>query len=697
MYRWAYALILLLSVSAFGHPQDSFEKLGLTLQVPTDSMAQIKKGQGFLISDRWGNNWVAFPSDSAAVNQASIAFSEFYAATGLFHVPYWPVLIRVNPEKESETVEETEARWKLGKVTPESQLEAKSISDADAPWEVIETRAILRWLDYGLRSNGRTEFWRGDYLLAGTPSHHFSYLLNSNKSSLFQTYFSGSLFPWRRLAAATPEQAQSLLDKLYPVLDRIEAIADSHVESLFGPLFLAASVPAQDPKIIANLLSAIRTSFRELRADIQLHLTKKIRGPFKNVDLMAARKKARVVASPLRFAEGFRNRWPSLRDPSFVASHARQLLYIYMASPSHERQNAISQWREETGIPDPLQLLVHVAANNDGSTRWIAGELPLDPRSVKDRPASTTFFLNPEARRNLIVFSEADAEGQKMAELLENLPSSHRVGHFAFNYRNGTKLTEGDIQALLKIFERQNHSRLVLCELGGLPPEVREQLKKENRFWNPGDSFFLEDVERNGKPPVLLIDHHESDQTAWQKRSSLEQLILYLGYQPEMDQVIAGIVDRSGVTGLAELGMSKEEVSTYLANRTTNGRFQSLVRLGEQSQLNPDRFFWVNDANFSFPDVSRASGLATYPRTANFVLVSNARVFVHSTPKVIYPLANNEWAKELDLVLGGDGRKSAYLLLRLPSNPAKSALALDNLTGALAELETQCKDLILGN
>lgn len=697
MNCWAWLSFFLVCVSAFGQPQDSFEKLGLTVRTPTASVEDMKEGQGLKVLDRWGNSLVAFPSDSAMDNQGAVSFSEFYSAVGLFHVPYWPALIHTYPETQdlTETISESEARWKLAKLTPMDQLQAKALPDSEAPWEVIETRAILRWLDYGLRSDGRSELWSGDHLLADTPTHHFSYL-RENPSQLHLRYFAGNSFPWRRLAVASPEEVESLLNRLNPILDRVEAIAESHVEAVFGPLFLAATVPYQDERITAIILAEIRASLTQLRSDIQSHLTKKVRGSFKSVDLMKAKKKARVVVPPLAFGKGFRDRWPSLQDPYFVNSHARQLLYIYMASPTHERVNALAQWMAETGEPEPLHLLVQAAAHNDGSTRWIAGDLPLKPSVAKPAPASTTFFLNPEARRNLIVFSDVDAEGKQIAELLAKLPSSHKVASFTLSYRNGTKLGADDMQSLLKIFDRQNHSRLVLCELGGLPPEVRERLQEEKRYWAPGDSFVLEDDERKGKPPILIIDHHESAQTSWQKRSSLEQLMLYLGYQPEMEQVMAGIVDRSGLSGLSELGMSHEEVKSYLANRVSSGRLTSLTRLGEESAANPHKFFWVTDSNYSFADVSRATGLAAYPEIPKFVLVTGAKVFVQARPRLIDSLMNAEWAKDLNPVLGGDGRNSAYLVLRLPSNPVESNRVLHSLRLAIEELEKSCRELVLG-
>jgi hypothetical protein len=662
-------------------------------------MGKIKAGQGLKVLDRWGNSMVAFPSESAMDNQGAVSFSEFYSALGLFHVPYWPALIHTYPETQNptETISESEARWKLAKLTPVDQLQAKALSDSEAPWEVIETRAILRWLDYGLRSDGRSERWSGVHLLADTPKHHFSYLRGQDASQLRLRYFAGNSFPWRRLAAASPQEVESLLNRLNPILDRVEAIAESHVEDIFGPLFLAATVPGQDEKIVAIILAEIRASLAQLRSDIQSHLTNRVRGSFKSVDLMKAKKQARVVVPRLAFAKGFRNRWPSLQDPYFLNSHARQLLYIYMASPTHERVNALAQWMAETGQPEPLHLLVEAAAENDGSTRWIAGDLPLEPSVGKAAPASTTFFLNPEARGNFIVFSDVDAEGKKIEELLANLPSSHDVARFTLSFRNGTKLGAEDMQALLTISDRQNRSRLVLCELGGLPPEVRDRLQEDKRYWAPGDSFVLEDDERKGKPPVLIIDHHESAQTSWQKRSSLEQLILYLGYQPEMDQIMAGIMDRSGLSGLRELGMSREEVETYLVNRVTSGRLNSLKRLGEESGVDLHKFFWVVNTNFSFADVSRATGLAAYPEIPKFVLVTGASVFVHARPRLIDSLLNADWAKELNPVLGGDGRNSAYLVLRLPSTPSEKNRVLDSLRLAIEKLEKSCRELVLGN
>lgn len=661
----------MVSPSAYCQGQNSFAYLGTAAyELPISNKPEPFFWEN--ANDRWGKSVTLFGRTDPGLIVTQVVLSEVYAALGLDHVPVHPTFgTTQKPNWSPASVEELQTEWFVAAVTPHL-WEMDSPPPSEPSWAAIEQQAIMAWLDVAFMTSGRVERWVDGLPISTPPTKLdiFGFTEQPSNHELHQKYLLGPKFPWRRLASASPEEVASLVKKTRVLLGRMDAVLENHFDELLGPL--VAFLPAEGApfKRVQQLTSYAKRSLTNLRPFIQWHLTTKIGKAFKLADVTPAGPCPRLMVPKAKFLDASTD-WPSLNNVHYLISHANALLYAYALSPAWKQKYALARWQQELATQNPLQLLINVAGGHDGSTRWIAHAIPGPSVEAQELPSQPA--LSKNATNGVLAFSAADAEGQEILHAAHTISSKLKILPILVGIRNGTKLTEQDIQTLFVIAQKQKKSYVAICELGGAPPEVSLSFAERNRLWTPGgtqeEAFQLDEND----PALVVFDHHQTNQSAWRHSSSLELLAHFTGFQMSINQIGIAILDRSGVSGLLELGMSKEEVTEYLASRSNPNRVATLERKALQIYGGPNALHWIAEPDARFPDVSKGMGLAAYPNTAHFALLNAGNLIVHSSPAVIQTLRETQAIQSLNTVYGGDGRRSSYLLIPLNQQTVRPA------------------------
>jgi hypothetical protein len=651
------------SQPVFCQGQNSFAFLGTAafeLPVP-------KEPNPFVLGtarDRWGKNILLFGRTNPGFIVTQVALSEVYAALGLEHVPVYPTFGTIHGASwEPTSAEELQSQWFVAAATPKfSDKQLPPQPGAEISWEAVEQRALLAWLDVAFMASGRREAWVEGTPLSTPPGQVKLFgvsKLPSNKD-LHQQYLLGDKFPWRRLESASAAEVESLTRKTRTLLDRLDAVSTNHFDALLGPLLGFVTPKGASFELTSKIRNRAINSIRNLRSFVQWHLSVKIGRSFKQADVTQPGPLPRLMVPEAQFL-GVSTDWPVLQDSAFVISHANALLYAYAMSPPWKQLLALDRWHRELGTKNPIHFLINVAAGHDGSTRWIAHAIPGPSREAEATPLQLT--LSENAMNGVLAFSAADAEGQEILSAAQTIASRLNIIPMQVRTRNGSRLTRSDIETLFEIARTQKRSYVAICELGGIPAEISSEFAQRNRLWTPGGtSEDIFSVVQND-PALAVFDHHQTAQSSWRHSSSLELLADFTGLQMSINQIGTAILDRSGVPGLLELGLTKQEVTEYLIHRSTQNRLAALERRGELVYSGPDVLHWIVAPGARFPDVSKGMGLAAYPDTANFVLVNSGNLIVHSSPTHIHALRDLPTFAALDTVYGGDGRRSSYFII----------------------------------
>ncbi len=663
-------LVLFLAVAgansprAFCQGQNSFAYLGTAayeLAISNDHTEPFFLGDA---RDRWEKKVTVFGRTNPAFFATQVALSEVYAAVGLDHVPVYPTFATTQkPMWEPESLEELHQKWFVAAVSPQlAEMESPPKSHSEISWETVERRALMAWMDVAFMARGRSEKWVEGVPLSTSPTEIdiFRYTKQPTHHELHQKFLSGDKFPWQRLASASPEEVHSLTLKVKALLDRLDAVLSNHFEELLGPLIAYALPEGVSSAGAVRATNLVKRALSNLRPFVQWHLSTKIGKSFVRADVAQPGPLPRLLVPKALFL-GVSSYWPVLNDVQFVISHANALLYAYAMSPPWKQAWALARWQREMGTKNPLQLLVNVAAARDGSTRWIAHAIPGPSPEANAVPLQLA--LNERARNGVLAFSGADAEGQEILKAAQTLAPRLKILPLHIDFRNGTKLAESDIETLFQVAKTKGSAYVAICELGGIPAGVSRGFAERNRLWAPGgnsnEAFRFDEND----PALVVFDHHQTEQSSWRHSSSLELLSQFTGFQMSINQIGTAILDRSGVSGLLELGMSKQEVTEYLAYRSNSKRLAALERRAEQIYLGPNVLHWIADPEAKFSDVSKGMGLAAYPNMAHFALVNGKNLIVRSTPSVIQSLRALPSISALHTVFGGDGRRSSYLII----------------------------------
>ncbi len=163
-------------------------------------------------------------------------------------------------------------------------------------------------------------------------------------------------------------------------------------------------------------------------------------------------------------------------------------------------------------------------------------------------------FLNLAIQPSLIVVPKNDVESDRIfaiAQRLEkelrhpNSPNEQR-GWLYPDYpklRRGEAISLAEYQKIEAFAKDRGITNLVLCEVVGV--------KKE----------WIDRSEKSGLG-IVVLDHHGTH--GIRKHSTLEQFMEVFHYRPSLNDLIIGVLDRSGLKGLLDLGLTIPEIREVL-------------------------------------------------------------------------------------------------------------------------------------
>lgn len=584
--------------------------------------------------------------------QASLMGAQIYALLGIPFEHHYPALV---DERDTEPLalplapqdaRKVEQLWRPVSFGPTlTPATREDLLTEEQKWRRTEDRALLAYTDYAFGWAGRKELQTGAQTIATAASQVFTLLRLPPRDKEKRILLNGEIFPWRELKLATVEQRDSFLRKLGAYLNQLEAIADQALPQTLGVIANAFGTGRWGARQGTQAL--LTDSLKQMRTVVENHLRTRIGGVFAKVDLARLRKPVKLLVPHLNWGEQSVVRWPSISDPYFARRHARELLYLYLNSRQELRVHAIEKWIADLGGKDPIRYLLEVARDFDGSTRWIGPRHPVaENQWQQEQLDRLQLEFHQGLGKTLFAYSPEDREGRLVTALLELLPKNSSVIRLPLHVPQGAVLSLKDYEQLREVARNNKVTTIVIGELGGVPAEVDTS--------DTEDFSLISDHRRRGgtveNPRIILLDHHLSQRTRWNKRSLAEQLFGILGFSPTPYDIATAILDRSGIPGLRELGVDAKQ----LGGLYTRNEHVKPVQ-------DENGFYVLEGLNLS--DACRQLDLLTYPEAASFILMRQKSIVIRGKPEVIERI-DIPASHQRELCLAGDRRSSSYLILK---------------------------------
>lgn len=590
-----------------------FENRGLEARVDRDGAPDYlarRPHEWYLASDAAGSRHVMGLAPRWPL-LAHLAASRYHQYLGVWHVPAYPVWLRrgryglLPPAQAIEHVRRTtgllssaglQGGWFGAYVEPIVEIESGRLRPEDLLDE-IKARLAEAWI----ASNGYT---------FGRMAGRFAVLDPGVPLVLDRlarrARGSGLSLPVDRLRRLPRADADRLVDALKLFVSRVESLADGAGEELFGAAWdaardqvLAQGQPEPQYRNRFNML------WRGARAQLQRALREEVGGVFKTADLSRKEGDPRpegLTGPPLRPFTFRQADLPSLASEEAVGRNAKRYLESLYFSRTDVQAQVFGEWaRQLGGRVDPIDHLLDVATWRDNSQRVT---LPERIPAMTTKEEAPQPFLVRSAPRTLLVFAGNDKESRTVGRIAERIgEAAGIVPHPLERLRGGKGLTVEDAGPIASAALRSGCKRVVVFELGGMPP-AGQALLAEARL------------------EYLGLDHHGNSLDEWQKLSAIEQFFRRYQYQPSLYELGVGAMDRSSVHALRGWGYDRHDVRRFIDATGGIRDLDDLLRRYERLVTTRNgEILVVDDYQGPLGPLTAAMSLLAFPAVPDFLVV----------------------------------------------------------------------------
>lgn len=619
----------------------------------------VPNEEAYLVKDKYGNrSFVSLAPSGSVLN--SIALHQLFTCLGLDAMPARPILVK-RGKNNLPTLEDASAlggpiatevkndEWSPALIVPVLK-EDRWPTEAEFTTEMLAESAKHLVTAYILGMNSATYAYKSGKLIFLYAEQLLRTLFSQDTpQKRLRHYF--STFFYGRLQKFTTEEAEAFAKELSRYFDRLELIEKDHFETVFGPL-IDGTIHLTEGQL--NTISAttrqsrLRTVIKSARAEVEKYFHDRIGYNFRSVPFNYRNGNAveNFIVSPVKYNFRFSSATTlSIVDPEFRKANAKHLLFAYYSSGKWMKKILFEKWSQELNGTDPVEVLLEDATRWDTTVRMVSSE-SLGSMARFSLKGPTQFYLDSDAPRTLVVYSNNDQEGRLINEIVKGL--SKEVGLVPLRLTLGRTqlLNSSDVSPLIRTAIARKCSRVVVCELGGIPAVDKV------RFEEAGLQ-------------LIELDHHNKFPDDWQKLSTAEQLMRVYNYQPNMRQMITAINDRSSIFGFQDLGFTTyDQLERFL---TAEGIFDFFSDAANKvgyfhNKLEVEPIIVIRNTYSNFPAVVASIGVQTFPIVPT-VLGPNGRYLrISARPDLIWKIIHE--FKDRDLVWGGDGSRAMYLTIR---------------------------------
>lgn len=632
------------------------------------------KDEHYYVRDEWDNEYTLYLGPRLEVLRL-LAAHEFAEAVGLLRIPVHPVLVIRGQNNVPLQADVLQGRAQAALFDPADPGVRYNVNFGDdfytsalllpripkmqplkEPETLIELtdtiKQILFRIAIGARSLhfGILDDHRQHFLIANgvLEDLHNDFDWNEMK-------FSMKFVPYQKLQALSQEEAAYVIDEVSRFLDRVEWVGANHLESLFGP---AGAVAWVDHGVKVNYIVRLKKRIEIMRAMMQRHFHERIRGHFK-VELLKRPLPRDVlyIAPRIPFSRSYNEERPLPAETWERRANARNLLECFFHSTLQRQREIVLEWGKHPAIDggDPIAFLMNEAEKWDGTTRIINSHIRLatDDNFQADPDRQPQLFLNPNLPRTLVVWSPNDPEGREVGRVLREVEDRLPLTAMPLSLRPGQKVNRTLLREIIAVAKEKQVTKIVFGEVRLIDPNFRQFLQNEG--------FQLE-----------FIDHHQEDGVStYHPYSWLEQLLHRISYQPDLRQMITGLMDRSGIHAFLQIRWDMPVVNDYIkVYRQDLWQIKHAIS-GAFDHVDQDVVLILKQPDARFSALNWAYNWDVYPKVANALVFRDHSMLFFGKADIAMPLYDHMKATEgryLTVVMGGDIGSNVFLIFRVTDN-----------------------------
>lgn len=615
-----------------------------------------KVEEKYLAADQFGNMYrlsVMAPLRA----QAAVTTSIFYEALGIPNFPLYPAFGRrgeggimtteklqthLNPAPSFDVVGTKEAYFPV-------ILQSLTYEKSEIP-KNLTTIQLAEIFEYSL-----SQFLTGNFNEETNPLKQMTlyngHFYPNDLTRSFQNFFERKddlsrlrqQLNWFKTRSFVGPSAAEFTSQLNRFLSHVEMFTDEDLEGIFSDFFKAKEgYQLSKGEAIAPLMQEFKERVKILRSVV----TSELNYLAFSSELVNGLKKAVAAQRPILHLPELKLKANEI--PALESKNPVELLWaLYFSENRDIFGEAFKKWKTELHH-SPISSLQAKASKDN--THFYHINAYSDLNYISNYREKNTFeALNPHLEDTLFAFSVNDLESEHIFRLLERAHAKV----LRLSTTRGTHVDEA-IEKIVLAAKEAKVKRVVTIELP--PKDLQSEQKIREQF-----QFFY-------------IDHHAmGDIDRFNKRSSLEQVAMFIGHKLTFEDFVVGVNDAAIIYGLRDLGLSKENIQRFL-NYATNGHYKvsSYIKgLVPQETSHGKVFISYND-HFSLGRTSGQLAYNNYPETVSGLLLEDGKVRFSGNPILAHKLMDAfKDRPELYLLMfsGGDEARTKFMgLKRIPEH-----------------------------
>ncbi|MBY0370902.1 hypothetical protein K2X33_09465 [bacterium] len=602
----------------------------------------------YLLKDQWGNNCLVEVGQTGMIARY-VAAAALAAVLGVPHLPAYPILAHRGrngiPTREQVVASGATPsdyfhgdNWSPGVLIPDNPHQ-KAGDPAEFNAQQAGEHFLLHLTAFLLRSAG-PEIGKGEdgrLFIANFPEIYLRRQV-SPKDFFRDTFKS---FYREKLKHFTEDQQRFFIERqLLPFLDRAEHLQGQPLKEIWYPAAASKAEVEQWP--IAVFTTIFELQLKEVRSLAENYLRTRVGGVFSKVSLAKTSAPARV---PLWFGfstlSDFRAETAPIANPVYRRKNAKKLLLAFHMATTMQQMALTAQWTKALGV-DPIEALLADATHWD-ATVAVFGPSKTTGHFVGDGVSNQQFSLNRQAKKTLVVLSDSDLESQAIAEIVEQIgPTVSALPYVIESTDRVQFVTDQHVTEIIAYAQHRGIKRIVLCEMGGFTQGQYRRLQVLGF-------------------EVVELDHHNRGAHNWQKWSTIEQFCELYNYIPDLRQLTIGMIDRGGISALAQLGFDKNDLESFLPMGTMRGYREVVAQYDNQAPVTDIPFY---ESKGSMGKFTNAFGAVHFPYVRNKLVVQGRDLKFNGDPELAWKILDHFHALSAK-VSGGDNSVSMYVQLPL--------------------------------
>ncbi|MBP9681753.1 MAG: hypothetical protein KBD76_10145 [Bacteriovorax sp.] len=631
-----------------------------------------KVEEKYLAADQFGNSYrlsVMAPLRA----QAAVTTSIFYEALGIPNFPLYPAFGRrgeggimtteklqthLNPAPSFDVVGTKEAYFPV-------VLQSLTYEKSEIP-KNLTTLQLAEIFEYSL-----SQFLTGNFNEETDPLKQMTlyngHFYPNDLTRSFQNFFARKddlirlrqQLKWFKGRSFVGPRAAEFTNQINLFLSHVEKFTDADFEEIFSDFFKAKEGYQQSKgEAIAPLMKEFKERVRILRSIV----TTELEHLSFSSQLVTGLHHAVPAQRPILHMPEIKLKAGEI--PDLESKNPVELLWaLYFSENRDIFAEAFRKWRGELHHSPITSLQAKASKDN---TRFYFINAYSDLNYISNYREKNTFeALNPHLEDTLFAFSVNDLESEHIFRLLER--ANAKV--LRLSTTRGTHVDES-IEKIVMAAKEAKVKRVVTIELP--PKDLQSEQKIREQF-----KFFY-------------IDHHAmGDIDRFNKRSSLEQVAMFIGHKLTFEDFVVGVNDAAIIYGLRDLGLSKENIKHFL-DYATNGHYKvsNYVKSLMPQETSHGKVFISYNDHFSLGRTSGQLAYNNYPETVSGLLLEDGKVRFSGTPELARKLMNafKDRTELYQLMFsGGDEARAKFMgLKRIPNHHFDEVLSIIEKTLGIA-------------